>query len=218
VSTSDRRGSGRLSLSQCAHRLLALIARGPVEDQDAVEVVDLVLDHARLESGCLDHDLFALLVQRPDADVDRALDVDEHGRQTEAALLGYLLLVPAPFDLRVDQGHHRGLLLDAVDEQAMEHAELRRGQADAQRIVHQGTHAGDLGAQGIVDLLHRPGPGAQHRIPERAHVGERRRATRGDLGVELFWLLDRAIIALQFFVSEVIDRFVSHNFSLVSRA
>ncbi len=38
------------ALAQGAHRLLALVAARAVEDQDAVEVVDLVLDHARLEA------------------------------------------------------------------------------------------------------------------------------------------------------------------------
>ena len=69
--------------------------RGAVEDQHAVEVVDLVLDHARLEPGGLDDDVLAVLVLRAHADVDRPLDLDVHGRQAQAALLGPLLLVAA---------------------------------------------------------------------------------------------------------------------------
>ena len=37
-----------------------------------------------------------------DADVDRALDVDVHVGQAEAALLEGLVLVARPLDLRVD--------------------------------------------------------------------------------------------------------------------
>ena len=49
---------------------------GAVEDQDAVEVVHLVLDHARLETRGLDQDRLAVLVARVHAHVDRPLDVD----------------------------------------------------------------------------------------------------------------------------------------------
>ena len=45
-----------LAAAQDAQRLLALVARGAVEDQHAVEVVHLVLDHARLETRGLDRD------------------------------------------------------------------------------------------------------------------------------------------------------------------
>jgi hypothetical protein len=38
-----------LCLAEGAHRLLALVARGAVEDQDPVEVIDLVLNHAGFE-------------------------------------------------------------------------------------------------------------------------------------------------------------------------
>ena len=50
------RGSGRgvLALAQRPHRLAALVARRAVQDQYAVEVVHLVLDHAGLQSRRLD--------------------------------------------------------------------------------------------------------------------------------------------------------------------
>ena len=63
---------------------------------------------------------------------------------------------------------------------------------------------------------HRAGPGSQDRVAERAHMRQRRGAARGHLRVELLRLLVGAVFALQLFVSEAIDRFVSHNFSLVS--
>ena len=53
-----RRAVGR-ALAQGAHRGLALPALGPVEDQHAVEVVDLVLQHARLEPGRLEQQRLA---------------------------------------------------------------------------------------------------------------------------------------------------------------
>ena len=42
------------ALAQRPQRALALLAAGAVEDQDAVEVVDLVLEHPRLEARGLD--------------------------------------------------------------------------------------------------------------------------------------------------------------------
>src|SRR3954466_5616097 len=94
-------GGGRhlLALAHRAHRRLALLARRAVEDEDAVEVVELVLDDARLEAGGLDDEVLAELVAGADADGDRALDVDEHERQAQAALLGDLLVAAGPVDL-----------------------------------------------------------------------------------------------------------------------
>ena len=66
-----------------------------VEDQDAVEVVDLVLDHARLEPGRLDDERRPVLVLRAHAHVDRALDLDADAGQRQAALLQRLDLVAA---------------------------------------------------------------------------------------------------------------------------
>ena len=60
---------------------LALVARRAVEDQDAVEVVHLVLDDAGLEARGLDRAIGSpSLVLRADAHVDRALDVDVDAR------------------------------------------------------------------------------------------------------------------------------------------
>src|SRR3954452_18045284 len=87
TSRGRRSSSGFLALAQGPHGLLAMIARRPVEDEDAVEVVHLVLDDPRLEAGRLDRDRVAGPVLRAHADVHRALDVDEDPREAQAALL-----------------------------------------------------------------------------------------------------------------------------------
>src|SRR3954469_20154450 len=150
-----------LTLSQRADGLLALIARCAVEDQDAVEMVDLVLDDARLQARGLDRDRLTVLVVRTDADVDRALDVDDHAGQRETALLHRLGRLAPPFDDRVDQGVDGALLLDAVDQHAVEHADLGGGQADADRVGHQPAHAADLLAQRVVEGFDRDRLGPQ---------------------------------------------------------
>src|SRR6059058_3281487 len=77
---SARQAAGRrlcrLRLAQGAHRLLALLAGDPIEDQDPVEMVDLVLDHARLEPRGLDRQRVTGLVLAAHEDMDRPLDVD----------------------------------------------------------------------------------------------------------------------------------------------
>ena len=69
-----------------------------VEHQDAVEVVDLVLEHARLEAGGLDRERRAVLVAAADAEVHEALDVDADAGDAEAALLERLGLLAVPLD------------------------------------------------------------------------------------------------------------------------
>src|SRR5215212_2193148 len=68
--------AGALGFAELAEGALALVARGPVQDQDAVQVVYLVLDHAGLEARGLDEARAALLVECAYAHVHGALDVD----------------------------------------------------------------------------------------------------------------------------------------------
>ena len=87
LGTSDFAVAVLERLAQRAHGLLALVARGAIEDQDAVEVVDLVLDDAGLEPRGLDEDVLAVRILGANADMDRPLDVDVHAGQAQAALL-----------------------------------------------------------------------------------------------------------------------------------
>ncbi len=77
----------------------------------------------------------------------------------------------------------------------MQHADLRRGQADAERVVHQLAHALDLRRERVVEALDRQRLGAQHRVAELAHVAQRGVAPRARLGVELLGL-GRVVLAL----------------------
>src|SRR5207244_13094504 len=109
-SSRGRRFSSRVwLLAQGAHRLLALVARGAVEDEHAVQVVDLVLDDARLQPAGLDLDRLAVLVARAAADVDRALHVDDHAGQRQAPLLHDLGPLATPLTDRADARDARGL-------------------------------------------------------------------------------------------------------------
>ena len=133
-------------------------------------------------------DRLAVRVLRADADVDRPLDVDVDAGKAQAALLHPLLLLARPLQFGVDQRVDRAVVLDAVDEDAVQRADLGRGEADAHRVVHERGHPRDLVAQRVVEDLDRPGLRAEHRIAELAHVRERRRAARGELGIEALLL------------------------------
>ena len=105
----ERRGAdvddphSRLALTPGAHRLAPLLAARAVEHQHAVEVVDLVLEHARLEPRRLDRQRRAVLVAAADAQVHVALDVDADAGDAQAALLARLGLLAVPLDARVDE-------------------------------------------------------------------------------------------------------------------
>src|SRR5437763_2548552 len=65
--SAARLGSGFARFPRLAHRthgLLARLSRDSVEDQDAVEVVDLVLDYTRAQTLGLDLELVAPAVAR----------------------------------------------------------------------------------------------------------------------------------------------------------
>ena len=113
------------------------------------------------------------------------LDVDEHGRKAEAALLHRLRLAARPFDLRVDERQHGRLLLHPVDEHAVQDADLGGGQPDAERVDHQLAHPRDLRAQRLVEAIDRARPRLEHRIAELPHLGQSGAAPCGDLRIEL---------------------------------
>ena len=123
-------------------------------------------------------------VLRADPDVGRALDVDVDAGQAQAALLHRLLFAAGPLEDRVDEGVDRAVVLDAVDEDAVQDADLGRGQPDPERVVHERAHPRDLLAQAIVEDLDGARLRLQHRIAEHAHVRERGIAPRGDLRIE----------------------------------
>jgi hypothetical protein len=82
-----------LALTKRAQRLGALLSAGAVDDQDAVEVVELVLDDARLET--LGGEFQPLSPQVLSAHIDDQWPLDRHDdpRHTEASLLTDLGLV-----------------------------------------------------------------------------------------------------------------------------
>src|SRR4051794_16296014 len=118
---------------QLAKRLSPVLILGPVEDEDTVEMVDLVLDHPRFEALGVELDLVALLIACGDADAQ----VPGHGylqlaAEQRQAPLGPDLGLIRPLDqLGVDQDVGLILVAGAVDQDSTQDADLRRCQADA---------------------------------------------------------------------------------------
>ena len=126
-----------------------------------------------------------MLVLRAHPHVDRPLDVDEHARQRQAALLERLLVVARPLEHRVDERGHRRVGVDAVDEHAVHDAELGGGEADPERVVHQLAHAPDLlDAAPSSKRSTSQRAALEHRIAVLAHEPQRGVAPRTRLGIE----------------------------------
>ncbi len=142
-----------------------------------------MLDHARLEAGGLHHAVLALLVAGADANVHRAVDVHDHAGDREAALLEGLLVVGGPLDLGV---HERagGVGAHPVHQQPLGHAQLRRGEAEPDRVVHQPGHAGDLALERVVEAVHLGGAALEDRVAEAADERHGGNPAGLDLGIE----------------------------------
>ena len=138
--------------------------------------------------------------------MDRPLDVDVDVLERQAALFADLLVVLAgPLELGIDEGDQRRLVADAVDEQPLRRADLRRGEADSERVVHQRAHVVDLRAERLVEGRDLGRPALQDRVAELADEAEGVRTARRHLGVEpvldfLVDLFDLEVLVLGFVI------------------
>ena len=115
----------------------------------------------------------------------RALDRHEHALEREAALVGGLRRARALRDLGIDDRRHVLVVGELEDEQALEHADLRRREPDAARVVHQVRHLLGEPRQVVVELLDLARPHPQDGVRVLADLRERDAAARVVLRVEL---------------------------------
>src|SRR5271165_3619077 len=167
---------------------VALELRDVVDEQDAVKVVDLVLEHGREQPLGQHLALLAVAVEGADANGGGALDLGVIFGDRQAALLVGRALVRSPKDLGVDEDlRRRGLLLlgDVDDEQADRLGDLDRREPDARRVVHRLDHVVDEPRQRRVDTL--------DRLADQAElgVGQGDDVTKGHEGKEPFGRLWR---------------------------
>src|SRR6476646_4261420 len=133
---------GARLLAQLALHEVSLQRSQAVDEQKAVDVVDLVAERAREELGALVGPLLPVRVEPLHDDARRA-----HGGAAEAghgqAAFVVPLLALAEHELGVDQlDELAGLLADGEvhDDDAQRHRDLRCGQADAGGRVHRLHH------------------------------------------------------------------------------
>src|SRR5690348_5483696 len=144
-----------LGLAEFAQDDAALQRRDMVDEQHAVEMVDLVLDAGGEQALGFELADLVLLVEIAQADGRRPLDIGILLGQRQAAFAAYHRLVGLPDDFGVGQLDWLRLLALARaidDDDAFEDTDLRRRQADAIRVVHCLKHVGHQLAHAPVDL------------------------------------------------------------------
>ena len=134
-----------------------------VDEQDALEMVHLMLEADREQAVEVFLMLLAILVEPAGADMVGPQHLGILVGDRQAAFGVGHFLVRMGQDFGVDE-HPR--LLDRLSaffvglaqvhhQQALGHADLDRGEADAGSVVHRLEHVGDQRAQLVIDLLDR---------------------------------------------------------------
>ena len=144
---------------------LALDRVEPLQQQDAVEVVDLVLEHPAHQLVALDGDGLAVDVEAVEQDPVGAEDRPVEVGHRQAAL-DVLPLAVVVGEGGVDDDAPARPVVDVVDEHPLLDADLGRGQAHAGSLVHGLQHvvgqAAEVGVE-LGDLAARAGGGRGRR-------------------------------------------------------
>ena len=176
---APRTGCGRQPRERPAARLVV----GAVDDEHAVQVVELVLHDPCGRQLQLELDALPVLVEPLDGHGGRALDRHEHLPQREAALVLDVRLLRALRDHGVHE--HAVLALVHEDEQPAQDADLGRREPDALRLVHEARHALDEAPEVVVDVLDLARLHAQRGVAVLPDPRERDQAPRLALELQL---------------------------------
>src|SRR5690606_6587675 len=163
-------------LAQLLQHLFPFSAVQLVDDEDSVQMLVLVLQHAAHQFVALVDHLFAVLVESADLGIGRPGDLPPVAGHRQASLLE----LPGPFGFHEFGVDHRS---SSASVARVEHSDpqpdsdLGGRQSHAGGLVHRLDHVSDQLADLVVYLRHRLGRCPQYRIAERTN-GEDRHGRR----------------------------------------
>jgi len=130
-----------------------LIIDRPVDDQNAVEVIDLMLNNASVETLKFHLDRIALGVLRRDADLRRALDVHCDLTKREAPFADDIALIADDSDLGIAQRGYRTVFIRLDHHEATRSADLRCSQADSATVNHDPCQQLDVFGEPAIEKI-----------------------------------------------------------------
>src|SRR5918997_3460424 len=163
------------AVPQRPERGLARLPGEPVEEDLAVEVVDLVLQRAGQEAGALESQRLAVHVEPLHDGVHRPPRGRPDAGDGQAALVAVLGLLGQLDDPRVDQVPDASV--DIVGEGAQPDADLRCGDAGPARVGDGVLQVAHERRQLLVEAAHLVGGGAEDRVTELADGTDRHGAS-----------------------------------------
>src|SRR5215211_539278 len=152
------------ALAHLAHSGLTGLAVGAVQDQDAVQMVYLVLQDPGEQIRGFHTDRGARDVPTGDRDRRRSLDLDLYPRYREASLELFLGGVGGLLDDRVDDNVL--LVLQGCHQDALEPADLVGGETHPLVLAHGGQHLLGQVRERAVEAFDRRGAGLEHGVSE----------------------------------------------------
>ncbi|MCY1300251.1 hypothetical protein D9M70_498120 [compost metagenome] len=159
-----------------------------IDEQHAVQVIDLMLQAGGEQAIGLDHLFLAVTVEMLDGDRRGALDLGVKVWDRQAAFLVDRALIGRSNDLGIDE-NERGLVVaffrNIEHQHAFGNADLDRGKADAGRVIHGFEHIVGQTADVRVDGFDRRGNLAEHRIGKDDKRLDRHAAPIADLSISV---------------------------------
>lgn len=163
----------RLALTKSTERTFALLWVGPIDGEDTIEVIGLVLEHPGSPPCLFDQELLAILVLSPHTNRDRALYLQRHLGDTQTTLQSDLGFFRRPLDLRVDHDPYLVALIRPVNEQASEYPELGCSQTAPWGVHDYALHPLYLGRKPGPEIIDPGSRRPQNGVPKPDHLGQR---------------------------------------------
>ncbi len=157
-------------LSEFPHEEVALQPGNMIDEQDAIQMIDLMLQASRQNAVRLDLSRVAIAIEVTGAHAGRPLDILENVRDRQTALLAGGMLVRSPENFRISETKRlrRRCFTFAFghveNDHPLLHGDLNRGKPDARRGIHGLKHVVHERADAVVDRGHWRANEAQTRI------------------------------------------------------